>query len=148
MGKNGDFVYKKTNKNVSSQRTIQIMIPALYDLLLQRKSAGLPILDCTENSLRGGINLICKKNDLPECGVHGLRRSFASLGFHLGLSELEVQEIGGWSDHNTVHKIYLKLAKEDRLNAENKMERFYKNRGDDPASDAEHPLDQKPCASA
>lgn len=148
MDKNGNFVYKKTNKNVSSQRTIQIMIPALYDLLSQRKSAGLPILDCTENSLRSGINLICKKNDLPECGVHGLRRSFASLGFHLGLSELEVQEIGGWSDHNTVHKIYLKLAKEDRLNAENKMERFYKNRGDDPASDAEHPLDQKPCASA
>ena len=54
MDKNGDFVYKKTNKNVSSQRTIQIMIPALYELLLQRKSAGLPILDCTENSLRGG----------------------------------------------------------------------------------------------
>lgn len=127
MDKNGNFVYKKTNKNVSSQRTIQIMIPALYELLSQRKSAGLPILDCTENSLRGGINLICKKNDLPECGVHGLRRSFASLGFHLGLSELEVQEIGGWSDHNTVHKIYLKLAKEDRLNAENKMTEFYKS---------------------
>ena len=33
MDKNGDFVYKKTNKNVSSQRTIQIMIPALYELL-------------------------------------------------------------------------------------------------------------------
>jgi integrase len=98
--------------------------------------------------LRGGINLICKKNDLPECGVHGLRRSFASLGFHLGLSELEVQEIGGWSDHNTVHKIYLKLAREDRLNAENKMERFYKNRGDDPAPDEEQLPDQTTRASA
>ena len=148
MDKNGDFVYKKTNKNVSSQRTIQIMIPALYELLSQRKSAGLPILDCTENSLRGGINLICKKNDLPECGVHGLRRSFASLGFPLWLRGLEVQEIGGWSDHNTVHKIYLKLAREDRLNAENKMEQFYKNRGDDPAPDEEQPPDQTPRASA
>ena len=52
------------------------------------------------------------------------------------------------ADLDTPLSIYLKLAKEDRLNAENKMERFYKNRGDAPASDAEHPLDQKPCASA
>ena len=115
------------------------MIPALYDRLVQRKKDGLPLLDCTENSLYGGINRICEKNNLPKCGVHGLRRSFASLGYHLGMSELEVQEIGGWSDHNTVHKIYIKLAREDRLSAENKMEQFYKNRGETPPETSENP---------
>ena len=129
MDSSNKFVYKKTNKNVSSQRTIRIMIPALYDRLRELHAEGKPILSCTENSLRGGINTICRRAGLPECGVHGLRRSFASLGFHVGLSELEVQEIGGWSDHNTVHKFYLRLAQKDRLRAENKMSEFYRTGG-------------------
>lgn len=127
MDRDNHYVYKRTNKNVTSQRTIRIMIPALSGALAARKAAGLPILDCTENSLRGGINRACRKAGLPECGVHGLRRSFASLGFHVGMSELEVQEIGGWNDHNTIHKFYLRLAQEDRLRAENKMSEFYRN---------------------
>ena len=126
MNSSNQYVFKKTNKNVSSQRTIRIMIPALYDRLKELHDEDKPILACTENSLRGGINTICRKAGLPECGVHGLRRSFASLGFHVGLSELEVQEIGGWNDHNTIHKFYLRLAQADRLNAENKMSEFYR----------------------
>lgn len=126
MNSNNQYVYKKSNKNVSSQRTIRIMIPALYERLKALHDEGKPILECTENSLRGGINLICRKAGLPECGVHGLRRSFASLGFHVGMSELEIQEIGGWNDHNTVHKFYLRLAQADRLQAENKMSEFYR----------------------
>lgn len=129
--KNNKYVRKKTNKNETSQRTIRIMIPELLEKLMERKANGLPPVSGTPGSLSECINTVCRKEGLPECGTHGLRRSFASLGFHVGLSELEVQEIGGWKDHNTVHKIYLKLAKADRLSAENKMERFYKNRGDE-----------------
>lgn len=130
LDKDNTLIKKKENKNKSSQRKIRIMIPALYDRLCQLQAAGKPPLGSTPNSLTGCINNVCRKNGLPECGTHGLRRSFASLGFHVGLSELEVQEIGGWHDHNTVHKIYLKLAAADRLSAQNKMERFYINRGD------------------
>lgn len=132
LGKGNTLIQKKENKNKSSQRKIRIMIPALYDRLCQLQAAGSPPVLATPNSLTDCINKVCRKNGLPECGTHGLRRSFASLGFHVGLSELEVQEIGGWRDHNTVHKIYLKLAAADRLSAQNKMERFYINRGDAP----------------
>lgn len=130
MNKENRFVQKKATKTLASRRTIRIMIPTLKEELLRRKAAGEPILSCTENSLRGGINRVCRKAGLPECGVHGLRRSFASLGFHVGMSELEVQEIGGWADHNTIHKFYLRLAQEDRLRAENKMSEFFKTRGE------------------
>ena len=75
------------------------------------------------------IKTVCQKAGLPKVGTHGLRRSFASLAFHLGMSELEVMQLGGWSDHNTLHKIYVRLAQEDRLNAENRMESWYKTRG-------------------
>lgn len=147
LGPNNKLTTKKENKNITSKRKLRIMIPALYDRLVQMKADGLPPVLGTTNSLTGSINVVCRNAGLPLCGTHGLRRSFASLGFHVGMSELEVQKIGGWNDHNTVHKIYLKLADADRLSAENKMEQFYKNRGVDPASDAEHLLDQKPCAS-
>lgn len=130
MDKNNKFVLKSSNKTLSSRRTVRIMIPALKEELSRRQASGEPILSCTENSLRGGINRVCQKAGLPECGVHGLRRSFASLGFHVGMSELEVQEIGGWADHNTIHKFYLRLAQEDRLRAENKMSEFFKTRGE------------------
>ena len=105
------------------------MIPRLKEILAQQKEAGLPPVLSSPNSITDSINTVCRNAGLPEVGTHGLRRSFASLGFHLGLSELEVQEIGGWSDYTTVRKIYTRLAKEDRLNAENKMETFYKTGG-------------------
>lgn len=124
--KNNVYVHKEETKNTSSNRTIRIMIPRLIEVLKQQKKAGLPPVRSTPNSITQSINRVCAAASLPQIGTHGLRHSFASLGFHLGLSELEVQEIGGWRDHNTVHKIYLHLAKQDRLNAENKMEKFYK----------------------
>lgn len=124
--KNNVYVHKEETKNTSSNRTIRIMIPRLIEVLKQQKKAGLPPVRSTPNSITQSINRVCAAASLPQIGTHGLRHSFASLGFHLGLSELEVQEIGGWRDHNTVRKIYLHLAKQDRLNAENKMEKFYK----------------------
>lgn len=132
--KDNKYVHKDTNKTLASSRTIRIMIPRLKEILIQQRSAGLPPVLSSPNSITDSINTVCRHAGLPEVGTHGLRRSFASLGFHLGLSELEVQDIGGWSDYTTVRKIYTRLAKEDRLNAENKMETFYKTGGKDPSS--------------
>lgn len=127
--KDGEFVQRAENKSARSRRVVRIVIPRLAEELARRKAEDLPILDCTIQSLYGGINLVCRKAGLPECGVHGLRRSFVSLGYHLRMSELEVQEIGGWNDAQTVHKHYLRLAQEDRLNAENKLDEFYRTGG-------------------
>lgn len=40
MDRENKFVYKKANKNVSSQRTIRIMIPELLEILTQKKEKG------------------------------------------------------------------------------------------------------------
>ena len=63
-----------------------------------------------------------------------MRHSFASLGYHLRLSEIEVMSMGGWSDSSTVHNIYLHLAQRDRLKAENKMAKFYRTADKLPAA--------------
>ena len=77
------------------------------------------------NTLYVQINRVCGAAGLPRVGVHGLRRSFASLAYHLRWSELETMRVGGWSDFNTMRKIYTKLAERDKSAAAQKMEQFY-----------------------
>ena len=73
----------------------------------------------------GLINKLCEKNGLPQVGVHGLRHSFASLAYHLGWSELTTMREGGWSNPDTVHRIYTHLAAQDANADIDRMKKFY-----------------------
>ena len=117
----------ETAKNVTSQRTIPIMIPELTALLTAAQAVEQKVVAGSPNSLCKQINRLCEKESLPQVGVHGLRHSFASLGYHLGISEREMMELGGWADTTTMHKIYTHIAKADRLKSENKLADFFKN---------------------
>ena len=121
----GNMVLKKTNKNTSSARTVPIMIPRLAELVEAAPSGRL--VHTLPNNLLRSINRACRAADLPEVGVHGLRHSFASLSYHLGLSERESMELGGWSDINTMHKIYTHISERDKNKAANKMASFYQS---------------------
>ena len=131
MDEANQLVRKPTNKNQSSRRDVPMMIPALVEALqkvppAQRKG---PVVKCNPNTIWAQINRLCERNGLPKVGVHGLRHSFASLAFSsdVGMTEREVQEIGGWADAHTVHKIYEHLSHQNRIKAENKMKQFYKS---------------------
>lgn len=76
-------------------------------------------------SLRDRINRICYKHGLPLVGCHGLRRSFASLGYHLKWSERSVMAIGGWSNIQTVHNLYIKLSQYDLNDDVKAMQDYY-----------------------
>lgn len=122
---NNTFVHKDENKTQQSRRTVPVFIPRLRELLCAMDRDCDFIVSMHPDTLRKRVNAICKKAGLPEVGLHGLRRSFASLGHHLGLSEQEVMSIGGWEDYQTVHKHYLKLSAKDHLRGHKKMERYY-----------------------
>ena len=121
------LVQKKENKNTSSARVVPIMIPQLLDALERAEDKTGLVVRCHPNTVYERINAICRRAGLPEVGVHGLRRSFASLGYHLKMSEREIMDLGGWSDYQTMHKIYIKLSAADKQNAASKMLSFYKN---------------------
>lgn len=123
--KDSKKVDKKTNKNSTSARTIPIVIPRLRKLLENAEYVDGKLFACNPNTLWRQINSICRRAELPEVGVHGLRHSFASLGYHLKISELEIMELGGWSDYETVHKVYTHLAQLDRLKSRNKFAEFF-----------------------
>ena len=107
------LVQKAANKNTTSNRPVPIMIPALHDALSAVKDKTGLVVEIYPNSIWDGINSICEKNGLPKVGVHGLRRSFVSLGFHLGVPEEIIMQIGGWNDYQTMRKHYKRLAQSD-----------------------------------
>ena len=119
------LVQKKTNKNTSSTRTIPIMMDELYNALeAARQPSGL-VVTCYPNVIRNRINRICEQNDLPKVGTHGLRHSFASLAKHLGMPEQLTMQIGGWSDYQTMRKIYTHISQKDAESYKNAMASFY-----------------------
>lgn len=127
---NSKLVQKGTNKNAASTRVVPIMIPELTTALkaAKAKSKNTYIINVkSPDTVGDNINSICRQAGLPEVGTHGLRHSFASLAYHLGMSELETMAIGGWSDFATMRRIYTHLSGADKHNAQNKMMQFYNN---------------------
>lgn len=119
------WVRQKTNKNQASNRNVPIMIPQLKEAIERdRKDSGF-VMDITQNSLRSALKDICEENNLPPLTVHGLRHSFASLAYHLQVPEQITMEIGGWSDQNTMHKIYTHIAQSDITHYSTAMADFF-----------------------
>lgn len=117
--------HKPENKNRSSARMIPIMIDELYKSLIRDKKPSGFVVECNPNTIWQRINRICEKNGLPSVGVHGLRHSFVSLAYHLGVPEKIVMEIGGWSDYQTMRKIYTHIAKSDISKYTEKFKGFF-----------------------
>lgn len=122
MDKNNRLVEKTTNKNRSSTRDIPVMISRLTEILPAEGKA----VTAHPSTIRRHIMAACEKAGVPACSPHDLRRSFSSLAFHLKWSELTVKAVGGWSDLNTVHKVYTKLAQKDANKDIRKMQNYYR----------------------
>ena len=122
IGENNKLTDKNTNKTTASSRTVNIVIPRLNDVV-EGKTGRL--ITTNPTTMYALINKLCAKNGLPEVGVHGLRHSFASLAYHLGWSELTTMREGGWSNPDTVHRIYTHLAAQDANADIQRMKDFY-----------------------
>lgn len=121
------YVQKKENKNTKSRRDVPVLIPRLKELrkeLIEKDALASAIPEHPE-AARKRLHTICRNNNLPIVGLHELRHSFASLCYHLGLSEMETMELGGWSNPGTMRKIYTHLAEKDRMEARKKLTDFF-----------------------
>lgn len=126
---NNNTVLRDATKTSASRRDIPIMIPELFNALSAVPENQRFGNVCVHNpsGLLGQINRVCRQNGLPEIGVHGLRRSFASLAFSadVRMTEREVMAIGGWDDAATVHKLYEQISKKQIESASAKMGNFF-----------------------
>lgn len=126
VGSNNKLVDKYTNKTHSSTRTVHIVIPRLNELLNGKTGR---LVTTNPTTLYALVNKLCVKNKLPEVGVHGLRHSFASLAYHLKWSEATTMREGGWSNADTVHRVYTHLASQDANADIKRMQDFYGSTG-------------------
>lgn len=126
-GPDETFVRKKQTKTTASFRDVPIIQPLYEALDAETDKTGLVIRVHYQTPYKQ-IQAICEKTGLPLAGLHGLRHSFASLCYSLGLSEMECMSIGGWSDIQTMRRIYTHLAETARARAANRFTEFFKPR--------------------
>lgn len=123
--KDGKLVEKKQNKSDKSRRVVHLMIPQLVDALKAVPDKTGKVVQCAPNTLYRNINAVCESIGLEKVGVHGLRRSFASLAYSLKWSTKHTQETGGWKNESTMQKFYIKLAAKDKNEDVANMEKFF-----------------------
>lgn len=123
---NGEYIMKKENKNRSSKRTIPILIDRLHDLLSAAEDKTGFVVKTYPGILYKHIDAVCRRTNLPHIGVHGLRHSFASLAYHLGVPERIAMQMGGWSNTATMHKIYTHIAQKDVDSYAHQLKDFFR----------------------
>ena len=119
--KDNKLVHKDTNKTLLSRRTVPVMIPRLLEILPASGKA----VTLHPSTIRRSLEDICSAANLPVCTPHDLRRSFASLAFHLGWDAQTTMQLGGWSNLQTVNDVYRKLSLKDKNRDIEKMQAFY-----------------------
>lgn len=127
LGDDAKPVKRDQNKTASSTRDVPIFLPRLQTALEAAQMDDGPVVGGNIGTLRKRITAACKAADLPDVGVHGLRHSFASLCYSLGVSELGAMQIGGWSDYQTMRKIYTHISEKERKASADKLQDFFKN---------------------
>lgn len=123
-GPDGKLVFKDENKTSASDRYVPL-IPPLREALEKVPLADDYIVKMQPAGIYKQINRVCAANGLPQVGNHGLRHSFASLAYHLGIPEKIAMEIGGWEDSKVMHDIYTHLAKKDIAKRSQEFSNFF-----------------------
>lgn len=117
------YVEKATNKTKKSTRTIPIMIPRLKELLKENDGQG--FAEMTPLSILKHVHAACERAGVTDVTNHGLRRTFASLGYSLRVPMRVIIDMGGWSNPNTVHRVYIKLSARDKEQSVSDFASFY-----------------------
>lgn len=124
------LVHKQTNKNETSTRTIPILIPRITVLAAAADKSTPYVHQGDPNKIYRHTVAACKRAGVTVCSLHDLRRTFASICYHLKISELSCQRLGGWKDYMTLRKVYIKLSQRDHNAEIQRIQQFYSNAPD------------------
>ena len=118
-------VRRQANKTSTSTRDVPILIPQLKDALrAARQPTGAIVNIAAVNVLRD-VKRACNRAGVTEVTTHGLRHSFASLGYYLKIPERQLMLWGGWKDYQVMHKIYIRVAAVAEQQSRTTVEAFF-----------------------
>lgn len=95
-------------KTAKSDRMIPWIIPRLREIIYDRP-------DVSKATLNRDLHMICEENGLQHLSCHSLRISFASLCYSKGVPERVCMQIGGWSNLQVMHAVYVRISDEDMM---------------------------------
>jgi len=113
--KNHRYVVK-TTKTRKSKRKIPVS-DYLAKKLDRCVEKNIPFCPMHPDNLRKRLNIICKREGLPNIGLHALRHQNASIMLMLGTPDKYAMERGGWSSNSTMKKIYQHTINDKRAAA-------------------------------
>lgn len=127
MDKDNNLVHKAENKSSSSRRTVHFILPQLRAAVMAADKTGEYVACCYPNTLNVVTQRLCEQAGIPKCTTHGLRKSFASIMLvDLKRPEQVVMKEGGWSDPQTMHKIYTQVSDQHLAETGKQMEELFK----------------------
>lgn len=144
-GKNR-LVIKDCNKTDLSTRTIPIFIPDLAAELKRRQkyhAASDRIVPVMPNTVYRAVSQFLDSYGFAKGGFHLLRHSFASLCYYLNVPVLVTCTLGGWSDYNTVYRIYTHLERAKIAQSESELTAFFAPKQDKNGSKSEKTESEK-----
>ena len=119
---------REQTKTDLSTRTIPVFIPELAVELKRRKKyhAGSDrIVSVMPNTIYRAVSQFLDSHGFANGGFHLLRHSFASLCYYLNVPVLVTCTLGGWSDYNTVYRIYTHLERAKIAQSESELTAFF-----------------------
>ena len=121
----GKFIIVRHTKTNKSYREIGIFIPRLLELIASAPDDGLLLPDVYQYRLSVLARRYCREAGVTECTYHDLRRTFASLCYFKHLPEKLILEMGGWSDNQMIHRVYVKLYDSERQKGKGLLWDYY-----------------------
>ena len=131
---------REQTKTDLSTRTIPIFIPELASELKRRKkyhAASDRIVPVMPNTVYRAVSQFLDSHGFANGGFHLLRHSFASLCYYLNVPVLVTCTLGGWSDYNTVYRIYTHLERAKIAQSESELTAFFAPKQDKNGSKSE-----------
>lgn len=125
--RNHRYIEKQTNKNRTSTRTVDVMIPRLLDLWRRFEAGEYTPTVLHPTVVLRHVNTICERAGVTVVSCHGLRHSAASIAYDLGWSEQAIMDFFGWSNVATAHKVYIRIAQSRKARNTANMRLFFQN---------------------
>lgn len=125
---NSNFVLKPYTKTESSRRTLSLpgyIEEKICQLKPEDQRQGQLFETMNSSFIYDRLRLICKKNNIPFPGVHGLRHTNASVMLSLGIVDKVAMARGGWSTEYTLKSVYQHLFQADKRTADELIDDFF-----------------------
>lgn len=113
----------KGTKTVKSTRTLPCP-DYILDKVPKGKS-GYIYEGHQQNYLQGRLRAVCKRAGLPEISLHKLRHTNASVMLALNVPDKYAMERGGWSNNQTMKRIYQHTISEEKQKTDATINDFF-----------------------